>query len=477
MKTFPAKNPRTGRVDCELENWPAARIAALAGELRRAQSAWRDKGFAHRRQALLAWRGKLLEHGEAISEALTEDIGRRLISRFEARKPVELIDYWLKQAPAMLAGDAGRSQMAPTVDWRHVNEPYPLVGVISPWNFPLALAALDAVPALLAGCAVIVKPSEAASRFARPLLESIAAVPDLYQVFRCVTGDGDAGRGLIDNADAVCFTGSVATGRKVAVHAARRLIPAFLELGGKDPAIVAASADLENAVRAIARSAFGASGQACQSLERAYVARELYADFLAALVEAANNIRLNDACLDEGHIGPLMLAAQADKIRRQLDDARARGARVHCGGAIETRNGGMWCRPTVVSEVDGDMLIMREETFGPVIAVSPFDSTEEAIALANDSDYGLSAAVFAGSREEAEAIAARLEVGGVSINDASLTATANDVEKNSFRLSGLGGSRMGPSGMRRFLRKRALLYQNAPAQSIDSLREGQSIFR
>ena len=473
MNTIPTRDPRSGRVDGEIENWSPTRIGRLAADLRRAQTAWRGKGLSHRRRALLDWRDALGEHGAAITKALTVDTGRRRISRFEAYKPIHLIDYWLERAPAILADETGRSDMAPSVDWRHLKIPYPLVGVISPWNFPLVLASLDAIPALLAGCAVMVKPSEVTSRFAQPLAESIAAVPELHAVFRIVTGDGAAGAALVDHVDAICFTGSVATGRKVAAHAAEKFIPAFLELGGKDPAIVTADADLDNAVRAIARSAFGASGQACQSLERAYVAREVYEPFLAALVESAAGIRLNDADLDTGEIGPLIFAGQAATIRRQLDDARARGARVRCGGEIE-RNGGDWCRPTVVSEVAQDMLIMREETFGPVIAVAPFAAIDEAVALANESEYGLSAAVFAGSRGEAEAIAARLEVGGVSINDASLTATANDVEKNSFRSSGMGGSRMGPSGMRRFLRKRALLHQTGPAASIHSMGEGEA---
>lgn len=474
MNTIPTRNPRSGRVDGEIENWAPAQIDSLAADLRRAQAAWRNNGLDQRRRALLDWREALERRGAAITEALTTDTGRRRISQFEARKPIDLIDYWLERAPALLEDETGRSNMAPSVDWRHVKTPYPLVGIISPWNFPLALAALDAIPALLAGCAVIVKPSEVTSRFAQPLAESIAAVPRLQAVFRFVTGDGGAGAALVDAVDAICFTGSVATGRKVAVHAARQFIPAFLELGGKDPAIVTADADLDNAVRAIARSAFGATGQACQSLERAYVAREVYQPFLAALVESAANIGLNDADLDAGVIGPFIFAGQAATIRRQLDDARARGAKVHCGGEIEHHGGGDWCRPTVVSDVAPDMLIMREETFGPVIAVAPFDSIDAAVALANESDYGLSAAVFAGSRTEAETIAAKLEVGGVSINDASLTAAANDVEKNSFRFSGMGGSRMGPSGMSRFLRKRALLYQNEPAASIHSMGEGET---
>lgn len=474
MNTIPTRNPRTGRADGEIANWTPAKIDGLATSLRHAQAPWRSKGLAHRSRVLLDWREQLERRGEAITEALTADTGRRRISRLETRKPINLIDYWLERAPTLLKDETGRSEMSPSVDWRHVKTPYPLVGVISPWNFPLALASLDAIPALLAGCAVIVKPSEVTSRFAQPLVESIAAAPELHAVFRFITGDGGAGAALVDAVDAICFTGSVATGRKVAVQAAQNFIPAFLELGGKDPAIVTVGADLENAVRAVARSAFGATGQACQSLERAYVAREVYQPFLAALVASAADIRLNDADLDVGDIGPFIFAGQAATIRRQLDDARARGAKVHCGGEIERQGGGDWCRPTVVSEVTRDMLIMREETFGPVIAVAPFDSIDEAVALANTSDFGLSAAVFAGSRPEAEAIAARLEVGGVSINDASLTAAANDVEKNSFRFSGLGGSRMGPSGMSRFLRKRALLYQTEPAASIHSMAEGEA---
>jgi len=170
----------------------------------------------------------------------------------------------------------------------------------------------------------------------------------------------------------------------------------------------------------------------------------------------------------------LILPGLAERIRQQLEDARARGARVHCGGRIEDHVGGQWCRPTVLSDVRPDMLVMREETFGPVIAVTRTASSREAIELANDSDYGLSGAVFSGSAAEAEAIAVQLEVGAVSINDAGLTAIVNDVEKHSFKSSGLGGSRMGDDGMRRFLRKRALLFQTGPAASIDLLRENQT---
>ena len=475
MRTVPVTDPRSGREVGRLDAAEKATVQGLAARLRGAQSDWRDGGLGARTQCLAHWRDELVCRRETIAEALSADTGRRLLCGLEIAKSVELIDHWIERAPHILAGGGtGRSRMSPSVTWRQVNVPYPLVGVISPWNFPLTLAMLDAIPALLAGSAVLLKPSEVTPRFVQPLRESIRAAEGLNAVFDVVVGDAETGADLVDAADAVCFTGSVVTGRKVAERAARNFTPAFLELGGKDPAIVTATADLDNAVRAIARSAFGATGQACQSLERAYVAHEVFDDFLERLVQTADGISLNRRGIDRGHLGPLILPGLAERISRQLDDARARGARVHCGGRIEEYGGGRWCRPTVLSRVEPDMLVMREETFGPLIAVMPTESSREAIERANDSDYGLSGAVFSGSAAEAEAIAVQLEVGAVSINDAGLTVMVNDVEKHSFKCSGMGGSRMGDSGMRRFLRKRALLFQTGPAASIDLLREQQA---
>ena len=475
MRTLPVIDPRSGRAVGRVDAADTAAVQDIAARLRSAQSRWCDGGLGARIQCLARWRDELTRRRESIAEALSADTGRRLLCHLEIGKSVELIDHWIERAPCILAEDAtGRSRMTPSVTWRQVNVPYPLVGVISPWNFPLTLAVLDAIPALLAGSAVLLKPSEVTPRFVQPLRESIGAVEHLNSVFDVVVGDAETGADLVDAADAVCFTGSVVTGRKVAVRAAGNLTPAFLELGGKDPAIVTATADLDNAVRAIARSAFGATGQACQSLERAYVAHEVFDDFLERLVQTAEGIRLNRRRIDRGHLGPLILPGLAERIRRQLDDARARGARVHCGGRIEEFSGGRWCRPTVISRVKPDMLLMREETFGPLITVMPTDSAREAIERANDSDYGLSGAVFSGSAAEAEAIAVQLEIGAVSINDAGLTATVNDVEKHSFKCSGTGGSRMGDSGMRRFLRKRALLFQTDPAASIELLSENRA---
>jgi acyl-CoA reductase-like NAD-dependent aldehyde dehydrogenase len=472
--TLPVTNPRTGEIDYRVKAWSADEIAGAASSLREEARAWEALGVDGRCAALEAWGEALAARRGELGEALTIDTGRRTFAHFEVQKAIDLISHWCRRAPALAAeARGGQSAQVPSVHYRHRLVPYPVVGIISPWNVPLILALIDAVPALAAGCTVLLKPSEVTPRFTVPLVEALTEVPALARVLRIVTGGAETGAAVIDQADAVCFTGSVATGRLVAAHAARRFIPAFLELGGKDPAIVTATADLDNAARAIVRSAIGMTGQACQSLERVYVQAAVYPAFREKVVAEAERVQLNWPDIDSGQIGPLIFPPQAEKIQAQLDDAVARGARILCGGRIERHGGGRWCLPTVLENVSDEMQLMREETFGPLIPLIPFDSSDEAVRRANDSDFGLSAAVFAGTEDEAIAIAEQLEVGAVSVNDASLTGIVNDVEKNSFRLSGLGGSRMGDSGFRRFLRKRALLIQTAEAAPITLFSEGQ----
>ena len=459
MNTLPVTNPRTGEVDYHVAAHDRQQVAAEADELRSAQPGWEGLGPAGRAKALLAWRDALGRHAGEIAAALCVDTGRHLMAHIEVAGVQEWMAYWAGRAPGLLgATAAGTSGMAPSVHYHHRLRPYPVVGVISPWNVPLILGLIDAIPALAAGCSVLLKPSEVTPRFAAPLQAAIAEVPELATVLRIVTGGAETGQALIDSVDAVCFTGSVPTGRKVAVQAAGNFIPTFLELGGKDPAIVLASADLDNAANAILRSAAGMTGQACQSLERIYVQDTVFEAFVDRLVEKSREVALNWPDLHRGHIGPFIFPPQAAKVQAHIDEAVARGARVRCGGQVE-KHGGWWCPPTVLTAVDHRMEIMREETFGPVMPVMPFHTVEEAIALANDSTFGLSGAVFAGSREEGVTVAEQVRGGAISVNDASLTAQVHDVEKNSFCLSGMGGSRMGDAGLMRFVRKQAILFQ------------------
>ncbi|MXO69460.1 aldehyde dehydrogenase family protein [Altererythrobacter marinus] len=474
--TLQVRNPRTGQFDYSIE--PAGREAleAAAGALREAQVRWAARTPEDRASILHRWADAIERDQAAIAAALTVDTGRSTISGIEASAMVQLVRRWADRAPALIAEHqrGGCATSHATITTSTTLVPFPLVGVISPWNFPLTLSLIDAVPALAAGCAALVKPSEVTPRFVAPLVEATRSVPEIAEVLAFVQGDGATGAALVDVVDFVCFTGSVPTGRKVAEAAARAFIPASLELGGKDPMIVLASADPERAAAIALRASIVNTGQACQSIERVYVARAIAEPFLKALVAGAEAVRLNHPDISDGDIGPFIFEKQARVVQAQIDQARAAGAEILTGGTVETLDGGLYLRPTVITGVAPEMAVMAEETFGPVIPVTVVDNDDEAVRLANEGPYGLSAAVIAGSVEEAEAIGARLQVGAVSINDGSLTGLVWEAEKTSFGESGLGPSRMGDSGLLRFLRKRVLIRQSGEALPLAAYAERRS---
>ncbi|MEZ5563584.1 MAG: aldehyde dehydrogenase family protein [Gammaproteobacteria bacterium] len=472
VRELPVCNPRTGEPDYRIPVVGAAEIAALADRLRANQAAWAAAGPAHRAEVLKAWSARLLAKPGLVLDALVTDTGRHLLAVQEINALGGMVAGNAALATTALVEPPERPSMTPGIHAQTQLVPYGLIGVISPWNFPFLLSMLDTIPALLAGCAVIVKPSEVTPRFIAPLMASLAEFPELAGVCAFITGDGSTGAALIRAADGICFTGSVATGRKVAAACAEQFIPAFLELGGKDPAIVLASADPDRAAATVLRASVQATGQACQSLERVYVDARIRDEFLARLVARAGAVPLNWPDSRKGQVGPLIFARQAEIIAAQLADAVAKGAHIATGGEIERHGGGYWLRPTVVTGVTHDMLLMTEETFGPVLPVMSFRDTGEAVRLANDSIYGLSAAVF-GDEAEALAVARQLVAGAVSINDGALTTEVFDVDKNAFRLSGLGASRMGASGLLRFVRKKALLIQRGVAKDMQALDEAK----
>ncbi|GFE87476.1 aldehyde dehydrogenase family protein [Steroidobacter agaridevorans] len=468
-------NPRTGAADYSIEPVRADTVSPLAADLRARQRAWLELGAEGRAGSLRRLAESVARHREALVAALIDDTGRAGLSSIEVDSVIGMLNRWAQSAPALIARyqASGQSTAIPSITTSTRLVPYSLVGVISPWNFPLLLSMIDTVPALAAGCAVIVKPSEITPRFIRPLMQAIAEVPEVASVLTVIEGDGSTGGALIPNVDFVAFTGSVATGRKVGESAARAFIPASLELGGKDPLIVLASADPVKAAEIALRASVVNTGQACQSIERVYVARPIAERFLATLVEKAQAVRLNYPDIKVGDIGPFISARQADIVQTQIDDAVSRGAKLLAGGRVETLGGGKYLRPTVLTEVTPDMLVMAEETFGPVIPVTIFDSADEAVAHANAGIFGLSAAVLAGTTEDAEPVAARINAGAVSINDGSLTTMVWEAEKSSFGASGLGPSRMGDSGLLRFFRKQLLIRQSgAPAPLAAYSEEG-----
>lgn len=457
MAEIALRNPRNGVIEGHLPAADAAAVSAHARRLRDAATAWRAAGAETRCAALARFADALTRHRDALIEALLADTGRWHESVLEVDATIAGVRRWAAEAPALLAEPAPKPANVPFIEVRQAWVPFELVGVISPWNFPLLLSLIDAVPALAAGCTVLVKPSEVTPRFVAPLVAVRAEVPEIDAALGIVVGDGATGAAVVDAVDLVCFTGSVRTGRRVGEHAARRFIPAFLELGGKDPAIVLADADIARAARAIAWAGFVNAGQSCMSIERVYVEAPVADRFIDALVAEAKRLRLAHPDSKDGEIGPIISAAQIDIVREHLADAKGKGARALVGGELVELDGGTWCPPTVLVDVTPDMKVVAEESFATILPVMVVDDEEAAIRAANGSIYGLSAAVFAGSLERAERVGRRLEAGAVSLNDASLTSLVHSGEKQSFKASGLGGSRMGPASIRRFLRPQALL--------------------
>jgi succinate-semialdehyde dehydrogenase / glutarate-semialdehyde dehydrogenase len=470
-RAIPVRNPRTGSTEFTFPAASAQEVAEKAARLRGNQKVWAARPIAERIGIMRRWVVELLAHAKAIGAADGADTGGCHTSQFTAFIAVANINGWCEDAEAVLtrAQVSGQSLTMPTVSIQSQLVPYSLVGVISPWNAPMMLSLLDAVPALFAGSAVLLKPSEVTPRFVEPLMHTVRKVPELAEVFDVVLGDGRTGQDVVANVDLICFTGSVPNGRKVAMACAERLIPCFLELGGKDPAIVTAEADIDRATTAILRGGVYATGQVCYSVERVYVHESIHDRFVEELVRKAQQVRLNDANPLDGHIGPFIFVRQPQIVESHLQDAVAKGAKILTGGVTETLGGGLYMRPTVVTDVDHSMRLMREETFGPILPVMRFRTVDEAVALANDTEFGLTASVIAGSEAEGIRIAQQVNAGSVFVQDTFLTfAKLRKIGTHSFGVSGLGGSRTGPDSIMRFLRRKAIMSNHgAPADILD----------
>ncbi len=450
------RNPYTGELDFSFTEPGPATLQRIGERLRGAQPDWAALDIGERAAVLNKFGACLQKHAADITAALVADTGRTQVAAMEVGGLQGFIRRTVQDAPQVLAPGMPRPAQVPLIHGAANRKPYGLVGNISPWNFPIILSFLDTFPALIAGNAVVIKPSEVTPRWTEPLKAAIADCPEIDAVLDIVVGTGKVGAMVTDMVDAIVFTGSVATGRMVAEAAARNFIPANLELGGKDPALVLASADIEYAARTITFSSVQSTGQACQSLERVYVAQEHYERFVELAVGHAESLAINYPDINHGVIGPFIFEQQAYKVKEQLDDAVSKGAKVLCGGEI-LDHGGLWMRPTVLTGVTHDMLVMQEETFGPVVPIMPFTDVDHAVELANDTQYGLSAAVFAGSDDEGRAVAARINAGAVSINDAALTAMIHEFEHDSFGYSGMGRSRAGASAYTRFTREQSVM--------------------
>jgi succinate-semialdehyde dehydrogenase/glutarate-semialdehyde dehydrogenase len=328
-----------------------------------------------------------------------------------------------------------------------LREPYGVVGIISPWNYPFSVPSVQTLTALATGNAVVLKPSEFtpySSLELQRLLREAGLDRELLQV---ITGEGGAGAALLAaNVQKVVFTGSVATGKRVAQAAAARLLPVVLELGGKDPMIVLEDADVDVASSAAVWGAFMNAGQTCLSVERCYVHESIYQKFLDACVEKTAKIRVGSSCLQKAQdsreseidAGPMIHARQLSIVQSHVEDAVARGARLLAGGKPLPQMGPNFFAPTILAEVDHSMKIMREETFGPVLPVRSFKTEDEAVALANDSEYGLAASIFTSDRKRGEALARRIIAGTVMVNDVLACFGISEAPHGGVKASGIG---------------------------------------
>jgi acyl-CoA reductase-like NAD-dependent aldehyde dehydrogenase len=469
LSTIEIHNPADGRPVGRVPIDSSETVAAKARELRLFQPEWEGMGPAGRRRWLLAYQDWILDNAEHIIDVLQSETGKtRADASGEPPITAGLLDYWSRNAHKFLV-DAHPRSFSPAAITKRLTttyRAYPLVGLITPWNFPFLMPALDGIPALAAGAAVLLKPSEvtplSAVEFVRGWKE-IGAPP----VLGLATGYGETGAAVIANSDFVQFTGSTGTGRKVALACADRLIPYSLELGGKDPALVLSDADLERAANGIAWGGMYNAGQVCVSIERVYVEAPVYDEFVAKLTDKVKALRQGQD--DRGwrfDVGALATSAQHDIVARHVGDAVAAGARVLTGG--KSTGNGTFFEPTVLVDVDHSMACMTEETFGPTLPVMKVADEAEAIRLANDSSYGLSATVWSTDKQRAERVARRLDAGAVNINDVLANAFAQEIPMGGWKNSGVGARWGGAPGILKYCRQQAITlpWMPTPAKEL-----------
>jgi acyl-CoA reductase-like NAD-dependent aldehyde dehydrogenase len=441
------------------------RVREVVARVRAAQPEWEAMGVAGRKRWLESLRDWILDHQDELDDRMQEESGKvRADAALEAFYLLDAINFWSDRGPRWLADEIVPAHL-PLLRVRRakvVYRPFPVAGVISPWNFPLILSLGDGIPALVAGSALVIKPSEFTPL---TLMELVRAWKDELgapDVFDVVNGTGETGGALIDECDVIQFTGSERTGKIVMKRAADTLTPVSLELGGKDPMIVTKDADVDRAANAAAFGGLLNTGQICLSIERVYVEEPIYDQFVSKLKANVEKLRQGaDGRSYSAEVGAMSSPNQIEIVSDHVEDARRAGARILTGGKRKDQPGD-WYEPTVIADADHSMKVMRQETFGPVVPVMKVADVDEAVRLANDTTYGLGGAVFAGDADEGERIARRLEAGTVSVNDLFMTNYSFlGLPMGGWKNSGIG-HRHGPAGIRKFCRTEALTVPRLP---------------
>ena len=470
--TTELRSPITGQVIGELPTSTAADVEVGAQLAHRAQSEWATRPIAERARLLLDFHDHLLDQRDYFVDLLQSDGKDRLSAAQEVFHLALTARYYGRTARRYLHSERGSGvlPLLTRVDRHYV--PKGLVGVIGPWNHPLTIAMCDGLPALAAGNAIMLKPDHKTPLVALAaveLLRKTGLPPDLWQV---VHGRGVVvGRELINVSDYVCFTGSTATARTVAAQCAERLIGCSLELGGKNPMVILDDADVAAAADGAVRASFINAGQTCLATERIYVVEPLFEQFIEAFVARTQAIRLGNAPDYEHDMGSLINHDHLARVSAHVEDARLKGARVLTGGRQREDLGELFYEPTILTGVRPEMVCYADETFGPVVSVYPVANELEAVAQANDSDYGLNASVWTTDHDRGRRVARKIKCGSVNVNEGfAATFGSVDAPMGGMKNSGLG-RRQGRDGLRRFVDVQSVATQTGiplgPSHGLD----------
>ena len=423
VETIPSIDPATGKILAQFEKTLPVALPEIMSRARIAQSAWSNVPLERRCAQLRVLRERLMASRDAFADTVVAESGKPRVEALFADLFVALdtAQYFSKNAVRLLRSERvpHHSSAAKAKSGRIVYDAVGIIGIISSWNYPLAIPISQIIPAVVAGNAVVCKTSDFTPHCGALIEKLFADAGFPKNLVTVIQGGGEVGQALIDAApDKIMFTGSVATGRRVAEACAKKLIPSVLELGGKDAMIVLADANLDVAASAAVWGSYTNCGQVCLSVERLFVDRSVEEKFLALCAEKTKKLRLGPGCDPATDVGPLIRPQHVQRISDLVYDAIAHGARVLCGGQPRPDLGANFFEPTVIAGVNSSMKLFQEETFGPILAVQSVKDAEEAVICANDSKFALAASIWTNEAKRGQAIATRLRAGAVMVNDA-----------------------------------------------------------